>query len=85
MTMMCPVCNDRGCFECDGRGQIEIVCCPMDYVTEDIIQLLEYAELFKKGLPPIAGGTLDQAKNFLSAARMVFNEQQIWKNKLGIF
>lgn len=57
----------------------------MDYVTEDVIQMIEYAGLFKKGLPPIAGGTLDQAKNFLIAARMVFSEQQIWKNKLGIF
>ena len=43
------------------------------------------AELFEKGLPPVAGGVLDQAKIFVETARFVFSEQSYWKNKLGVF
>lgn len=46
--------------------------------------LLEYAELYAKGLPPIAGGVLDQSAYFISAARVIWSEQKYWKNKLGI-
>ena len=42
------------------------------------------AELFEKGLPPVAGGILEQAKIFVDAARFIFREQRYWKNKLGI-
>ena len=47
----------------------------------DIIQM---AELYEKGLPPIAGGQLDQAKSFVDAAYFIFNEIQYWKYKMGI-
>lgn len=83
--MICPVCQDRGCSECVGRGRIDIGCCPLDYVTGEINDLLDYVELFEKGLPPVAGGTLDQSKNFLIVADLIFKEQRIWRNRLGIF
>ena len=43
------------------------------------------AGLFEKGLPPVAGGVLDQAKIFVEAATFIFREQNYWKNKLGVF
>jgi len=36
----------------------------------------------KKGLPPIAGGLLDQAAAFIEAARFVFGEQEYYKSKI---
>ena len=51
----------------------------------DIWQLIETAALYEKGLPPVAGGQLDQARSFLLGARMVWAEQQAMKDKLGIF
>ena len=36
------------------------------------------------GLPPIAGGQLDQAKSFIDAARYANREKVFWKNKLGV-
>ena len=53
----------------------------VDTRTMDIIQM---AELYEKGLPPVAGGQLDQAKSFVDAAYFIFNEKAYWKNKMGI-
>lgn len=57
----------------------------MEYITNDVWQAIEYAELYKKGLPPIAGGALDQAYNFIQAYKYISSEQKFWNNKLGIF
>jgi len=56
----------------------------LDYITADIWELIEYAELYKKGLPPVAGGALDQSAGFVAAARFIFGEQDKHKKKLGI-
>jgi hypothetical protein len=42
-------------------------------------QLIEYAELYEKGLPPIAGGALEQTEYFRRAARFIWNEQRQWR------
>lgn len=47
--------------------------------------MIELAELFGKGLPPVSGGTLEQAKSFVDAARFIFAEERHWKNKLKIW
>ena len=69
---------------CGGHGKIEITCCPLEIIPDDVWDVIDYAELYEKGLPPIAGGALDQAKVFLDAARFIFNEQACWKKKLGV-
>lgn len=56
----------------------------MLYVTDDIWEALEFADLYKKGLPPVAGGALDQVKVFVDACRMIFAEQAFWKRKLKL-
>ena len=53
-------------------------------ITSDVWEVIMLAGLFEKGLPPVAGGTLDQAKIFVEAALFVFAQQAHWKNKLGI-
>lgn len=40
--------------------------------------------MYEKGLPPVAGGALDQAKCFIDAAMFIFNEKTYWDNKLGV-
>lgn len=52
-------------------------------VTDDIWELLSLAELYKKGLPPVAGGVFDQSKSFIDGVELVFYEQKQWENKLG--
>ena len=47
-------------------------------------ELIALAELYEKGLPPVAGGALDQAAAFVDAVRFVWAEQARWKARLGI-
>jgi len=56
--------------------------CPLKMVPADIWELLEFADLYAKGLPPIAGGTLDQAKGFTQACSFIWREEEYWKAKL---
>jgi len=82
--MDCPNCNGLGCKDCDNVGTVDIAMCPLVYIDSDIQEVLEYAELYKKGLPPVQGGSLDQSKSFVLAANFIYKEQYYWKTKLGI-
>jgi len=84
MVMQCPICGGRGCDECVG-GEIEHTSCPLYLIGGDIADAIDYAELWEKGLPPIAGGALDQSQSFIIAARFIFAEKNYWKSKLGLF
>jgi len=53
-------------------------------LTPDIIDLIELSDLYSKGLPPVAGGALDQTKSFIDAFRLLSHDQQIIKRTLGI-
>ena len=44
---------------------------------KEIVPAVGLIELFEKGLPPIAGGTLDQAVWFLEAAKVLRNEEAL--------
>lgn len=57
--------------------------CPAEYVG-GFWEVIEYAELFEKGLPPIAGGAMDQTRWFVSACRLIWADQAYWKRQLGI-
>jgi len=54
-------------------GMISISGCPNAYCSE-IVPLATVADLFAKGIPPIAGGSLDQSAWFLEANRILQNE-----------
>lgn len=82
--MGCVKCGEVGCDECNDTGQIDIVDCPMEIITNDVWEIIEYAELYKKGLPPVAGGALDQAYSFIQACRYIFSIENYVKRKLGI-
>jgi len=82
--MRCPVCDGRRCDACGGRGEIEIKQCPQTLVTADVWEAIEFAELYEKGLPPVAGGALDQAQVFIEACRMIWAEQAYWKKRYKI-
>lgn len=82
--MVCPGCEGKGCDECRNTGGIDITDCPLNLITSDVWEIIALADLFEKGLPPVAGGALEQAKIFVETARFVFGEKAYWKNKLGI-
>jgi len=47
--------------------------------------VIKLAHLYEKGLPPVAGGSLDQTQQFIFAADFIFSEEAKYKKKLGIF
>ena len=47
--------------------------------------MIKLAKLYEKGLPPVAGGSLDQTQAFIEAAEFIFAEEAKYKKKLGIF
>ena len=82
--MICTSCGGSGCEKCNQAGTFDIAECPMNLISNEVMDVIEYAELWSKGLPPVAGGALDQAKCFVMAAQFIFSEQNYWKKKKGI-
>lgn len=62
----------RLCEACDGKGYFEITQCPNQLVDRELAECLPLVDLFvDNGLPPVAGGVLDQSKWFLDFVRRV--------------
>jgi len=78
----CPSCSGRGCDDCGGGGSLRLTGCPRRTIPRAAWEMLDAAELYEKGLPPEHGGTLDQAADFVRAARFVWNEEARCKRQL---
>jgi len=76
LLIECQSCGGRGCDECGQAGRIKIEGCPQQFCKE-IVQSVQLIDLFEKGLPPIAGGTLDQSVWFLEAVKVLSNEEAL--------
>lgn len=64
--MPCPNCNERGCKACGDTGYFKLTDCPnAKYIDHETKELVRFAEWFKKGIPPVAGGSLDQSARFM--------------------
>lgn len=63
------------CETCNGIGRIEIASCPKRLVDSEMVVVLDLADLMKEGLPPIAGGVLDQSAWFVNAAKYHWQEK----------
>ncbi len=77
----CPSCGGNGCADCKETGTFELTQCPIEWLEDEIWHMIELAELYEKGLPPVAGGSLDQTAYFIRFARMVMNENAKYKIK----
>ena len=71
----CPICDERGCQHCERKGNYEITDCPQKQIDAELVQFLDLADMFEKGIPPIAGGSLDQASWFLKAFHFLKSEE----------
>lgn len=69
----------------DDSIELHLEECPLAYVTDDIWELIQLAGLYEKGLPPISGGSLDQAHIFVEACRIIWAEQSFWKRKFKLY
>lgn len=69
LALPCVVCNgeDEHCPACNGTGEYEVTECPNQWIGSEVHGFARLADLFDKGLPPVAGGALDQTRAFLDA------------------
>lgn len=80
----CPNCEEKGCELCHGRGRFEIEGCPQQMVDRELADCLRPARLYEKGLPPVMGGSLDQANWFVEMAECYWSERAQCRAELGI-
>lgn len=66
MSIACTTCNEAGCDDCGGTGYVEIADCPKRCIEPNLLRAIRLADLMKQGLPPVAGGVLDQSSWFIS-------------------
>lgn len=78
----CSDCNGQGCDLCN-HGMVNVSGCPKDFCYP-VATATRLVDLFDKGLPPVAGGSLDQSVWFLEAARILRNDEaQIRIDSIG--
>lgn len=46
--------------------------------------MIQFAAMTEKGVPPVAGGALDQANQFIEACTFIWSEQRRHRSELGI-
>jgi hypothetical protein len=82
IEVKCPSCNGAGddCKHCDD-GFFVVDGCPNRFCC-DMDQTVHMAELFNRGMPPVAGGALDQSASFLEAERCIRIEDALAKAEL---
>lgn len=78
--LACPICDEQGCKACNESGYFELTQCGRKYAAE-MGELVHYADLYEKGLPPVAGGALDQSAWFTDAAQCFWHEKARAKNE----
>ena len=81
--MTCVVCEDtspaaENCPACKGAGQFPISGCPKKMLSRDIFELCRLASFMDDGLPPVAGGALDQTAAFLTGYGFLKAEDAGW-------
>ena len=83
--MKCPACGGRAkkCGHCKS-GEIEITRCPLEFVTDDIFELIEMARHTYHGVWPMGPAIGDNAVMFIRAVRFIRAEEDFWKAKLKI-
>lgn len=55
----------------------------MQMVDAETWEVIQYAGLYEKGLPPVHGGVLDQSRRFIELCQIVWREQAHWKRVDG--
>jgi len=73
INIECPTCIGNGCDQCND-GSIDLVGCP-NVQCGDVAYVARLADLFEKGMPPIAGGALDQSAWFLDAVSFLRSDE----------
>ena len=83
VELVCPDCEEKGCERCGKRGRLTIDGCPKRLIGGDLATMLGYAALYEQGLPPVAGGALDQSRWFIDAFEAWSHDRALVRAQLG--
>lgn len=61
----CPACEETGCQRCEHQGYFYLSECPKQLVDSELYRMTRLAAYLENGLPPVAGGSLDQSAWFM--------------------
>lgn len=75
----CAACGGAGCDACGQVGEFRVTECPLRFVTPDVWEAIEMADLRRRGEPPNPGGSLDQTAIFNDACRAIWAEQDRYR------
>ena len=75
MSLACSGCNETGCDACGQSGYVELTSCPKQMIDRGLLRAIRMADLMREGLPPVAGGVLDQSAWFVSFYECFRSEQ----------
>jgi hypothetical protein len=75
VSIACPTCEEAGCDDCGGSGYFEVTDCPKSLIDRETLRAIRMADLMRQGLPPVAGGVLDQSAWFVSFYELFRSEQ----------
>lgn len=80
----CPTCDETGCEACDHQGYFYLRQCPKQQIDSELYGMTRLASFLEKGIPPIAGGSLEQSAWFMDFAatlqlEMKLAEAEIWR------
>jgi hypothetical protein len=76
-----PTVDEPICLPMRGEAPLEITQCPNRFCGENARQAVRLANLTRKGLPPVAGGALDQTQSFISALELIWAEQAEYRRE----
>jgi hypothetical protein len=78
----CPICDGAGCSHCQ-HGELPITICPKLEIGRELHECLHYAELYRKGTPLVAGGSLEQPRWFNAFSLALWDEDDRFSPQPG--
>jgi len=81
--LACVSCDGAGCGACGWSGEWRIERCPQLEAGEVGWEALMLAEAWRKGVPPEAGGVLDQDARLLSVIEYATAERSRAIDEMG--
>jgi hypothetical protein len=83
LLVRCLACGGDGCDRCGG-GTVRIEQCPKQIIDAATSRFLHHLTLYERGVPPVAGGSLDQCHAFNEAAVFALFERRYWRSQMGM-
>lgn len=90
-TVDCLACGGSGetegrtCADCWGQGKSRLTCCPRKLLTAEAMEVMNLAEMARRGCLPFDGGVMSQPAALMDAIRMVWAMESPHRAKAKLF